>query len=291
VAANPQNPKIGEGAGPVVQPHALLLDISQGKPLWDEPRGKIIRVDPDTRKVYVNLGTNHGVKKFLTFNVFAPTDTGRPSGLMRGTIEILSVIDGNTSLATITSLYDSRGNPIPLFDPNKGALFRAGDNPMKDGDLLFNPVWKAHVAIAGKFRFFDHNAVSATEEMRQLKQLIILLEKHDIIVDSYLDLLDGEIKGEVTPATQFLILGQPAVEEKQKLGAPAQTTDPKIINDKMKEMTDTAIAKGMFVISARNFANLIGYRPTHSAIEPVVSEFHPSVPAAKTQPAVQPNGK
>jgi hypothetical protein len=265
------------------QVHALILDVSQGKPLWDQPRGKIIRVDPEARKVYINLGSNHGVEKFLTFNVFAASSDGAASGRMRGTIEVQTVIDANTSMGMITSLYDVNGFPISLYDSNRGASLRMGDNPMKDGDLLFNPLWKTHVALAGRFRFFDHNAVSATEEMRQVHQLISLLRKHGIIVDSYLDLMDGQIKGKITQDTQYLVFGYEAEEEKKQLGVEP-TVDPKAINEKIQEMKGEAVANGMFIISAKNFGNILGYRPTQSSTDSFVTDFRPTVPAVGNLP-------
>ena len=39
---------------------------------------------------------------------------------MKGTIEIIRVLDANSSLARITSLYDPDGYEIPLNDPNTG---------------------------------------------------------------------------------------------------------------------------------------------------------------------------
>ncbi len=273
--------KQGEGVSEeesIHQPHALFLDISTGKPLWDRPRGKIQAVDRDSRQVIINIGSNHEVKSGLTFNVFAPSPGGGAQGPLRGTIEVLNVIDGNTSLAHITSLYSSDGTPIPLYDINKGAVLRAGDNPMQEGDLLFNTIWKSHVALTGLFRFFDYDVSSPTEDMRQIKQLIVLLRQQGITVDAYLDLVNAEVVGEISPKTQFLILGQTATSPEGKVGVKQNTANYKLINEKMEEMFNNAVSKGMFVISAHNFATVMGYRPPRSATETWVSEFQPAAP-------------
>src|SRR5262249_14520561 len=55
----------------------LLLDISMGKPLWDQPVGKITRVDLDLRQVAINLGSAQGAKPELTFNIFGANAAGR----------------------------------------------------------------------------------------------------------------------------------------------------------------------------------------------------------------------
>ena len=59
-------------------PHALVLDISKGKPLWDAPRGKIIRVDEAGKKVFIDKGSRDGIKPGLTFTVFAAGWNGSP---------------------------------------------------------------------------------------------------------------------------------------------------------------------------------------------------------------------
>src|SRR5262249_35622911 len=44
----------------MADPHALMLDISSAKPLWDEPLGKVLRVDLREQQVYINIGSAKG---------------------------------------------------------------------------------------------------------------------------------------------------------------------------------------------------------------------------------------
>src|SRR5262249_3493580 len=92
------SPALVAAAKAMADPHALLLDISTARPLWDEPLGKIIRVDLREHQVYINLGSAKGVKPQLTFNVFGPGWYGRAEKGMKGTIEVLRVLDANSSL-------------------------------------------------------------------------------------------------------------------------------------------------------------------------------------------------
>ena len=46
-------------------PHALLLDVSQGRLLWDRPQAKVVRIDPTGRKIYLDKGRAQGVSKNL----------------------------------------------------------------------------------------------------------------------------------------------------------------------------------------------------------------------------------
>src|SRR4029077_12850614 len=101
----------GAGAGKAgsEQMHALFLDISRGKPLWDNPLGKITRVDLQERQVYINVGSANGMKPEVTFNIFGAGWNGRADKEFKGTIEVVRVLDANSSLARITSLYDGDG--------------------------------------------------------------------------------------------------------------------------------------------------------------------------------------
>src|SRR5439155_10680214 len=61
----------------LVEPHALVLDLSKGKPLWDLPRAKITKVDIAAQRVLIDRGTKDGVKTGLTFTVFSASAAGR----------------------------------------------------------------------------------------------------------------------------------------------------------------------------------------------------------------------
>src|SRR5262249_9198191 len=130
-------------------PHALMLDVSKGKPLWDTPRGKVLRVDEKEHKVYLDRGSEHGVKPGLTFNVFGATFDNRADGPLKGTVEVLRVLDGKTSVARAPQRYDIPAQEISLNDPTQGKVLREGSNAIKEGDLLFNLAGGAHVAGAG----------------------------------------------------------------------------------------------------------------------------------------------
>lgn len=275
-------PKPG-GGGPqpqAGQQHALLLDVSKGRPLWDEPKGKLNKVDVGKREVIINLGRADGVEEEMTFNVFGAGWKGEASGPLKGTIEIKKVLDAGTSVGQITALFDLGGKEISLYDPLKGAAQRAAENPMKEGDLIFNVFWKARVALAGKFNFSGYSSPSAAEDLRQMKLFINLLQKQGMQVDAYIDLTTGKIMGEMTQETRFLILGDKATKE---LGMIGKVPDPELfqrINDNMDLMKKQAIERGLFVISAYNFAFISGYRPPQSADSTKVSLFSATLPSA-----------
>lgn len=274
---NPKGPPVVKAAGKV---HALMLDVSTGRPLWDHPKGKLLKVDISKREVIINLGISDGVKKEMTFNVFGPGDFNDALGPLKGTIEIKSVIDSGRSIGHITSLFDANGKEIPLFDPNKGAAERLAANPMKEGDLLFNMFWKSHVALAGRFNFSAYSSTSTAEDQRQLKLFMGLLQKEGIVVDSFIDPTTGKIEGDITFQTRFLILGEPLTLEKDSKGKAPNAALADEFNKNIATMKKEAADKGLFMISSYNFAFVSGYRPPGSADSSDISTFESRVPSA-----------
>jgi hypothetical protein len=259
------------------QVHALFLDMSPGKPLWDTPQGKVVRIDPRGRHVYINVGKAQGARPQLTFMVFGKGSNDRPDGRLRGTIEVQEVLDNNTSLCRITSIYDAEGNEVPLHDPRRGVLTRQGENPMKDGDLIYNLAWGSHVAIAGSINWSGAFNLTPAEQRRDLLQFMALLKKNGVTVDAYIDMMDGKVKGEVTDRTNYLIRGElPGFEGGLDKAPPAI----KAIYASAKKLRADCVEHGVFIISSANFLTVIGYRPPRSGDDATVSEFRSRPTAA-----------
>ena len=261
-------------------PHALFLDVSTGKALWDEPVGKITLVDNKARLVTINIGSAVGVKPELAFNVFAPGfKKQRGEGIIKGTIEVIRVLGPNASVGRITSLYDAEGKEIILSDGARGRILREAENPMKEGDLVFNMAFGSRVAVAGNINWLDTPAETPAEQMRNLKDFLHILGRQGVKVDAYLDVTDAKVQGEFTNKTRFLILGKgmpKPVDPKAPISEQA-----KKINAAIAAMRADAIEHGMFIISADNFANVIGYRRPRSAndTEPSAHNFKPALPS------------
>ena len=274
--------------------HALLLDISKGKPLWDAPLGKIVRTEMDGRTVTINLGSGSGVRTQLTFTVFAAGKHGRAEGPFKGTIEVTRILDANTSQARITSLYDENGQEIALNDPARGRIQREAANGLKEGDLLFHLAWGTHAVVAGQINWAALPTDNPAEQMRNLHSFMSLLNRQGVIVDGYLDLTNGEFKGGFSDKTRYMIRGDFLLEEKAaaKSGEEVKKDDeapkakaepatgPRAINDAIRAIRKDASDKGVFIISADNFANVIGYREPRSATAIETGAFRPGMPAA-----------
>jgi hypothetical protein len=244
------------------EPHALLLDISLGKPLWDDPVGTITRVEAKTKEVTINLGSAKGVRPDLTFSVFAPSKyiATRAEKQLKGTVEVVRVVGPHTSIARITS----------TFDP---------DFPLHEGDLLFNLFWGTRVAVTGYVDVAGATSESPSEQMRQLNDFLYLLSRQGVQVDAYLDLTDGQMKGAITPNTRYLIQGGNIPIDAKELADMAPRAQRALaVNNGIIAMRKDAIEKGIFVISDKNFATVIGYRPAGAGKDQTA--FRPQLPKA-----------
>jgi hypothetical protein len=270
-------------ARPPAELHALALDVSKGTTLWDKARGKIVRMDATARRPYLNIGSNQGVTPGLTFNVFAAASDGTAKGTLKGTVEVISV-GTNTSQAQITSLYDAEGKEIPLSDPGRNQLFRETENPLRPGDLLFNLAWKEHVAIAGPVGQTPGNEESPAEQMRDLQRYMHALERRGVVVDAYVNLLDGKVVGAVTPETGFLVQGYLPTTKAEKDGKDDWA---KAVRAGMEEMKKQAMDVGTFVISPENLAVVMGARVLRANLRTEAAQsFSPRLPEGRA-PAPQ----
>ncbi|MBX9678504.1 MAG: hypothetical protein K2X38_07050 [Gemmataceae bacterium] len=257
------------------EPHALMLDISRGKPLWDQAVGKIIRINWAERQVTINLGANSGLRPETTFNVFGIGPSGRPEGRLKAICEVTRVTDNNTSIARITSLYDAEGTEIPVTTGLAGRVQREAENSLKEGDLLFNMAFGLHVAVAGYVPWQAELSKSPAEQMRQMNDYMYYLVKQGVTVDAYLDLITGEVQGKLTNKTRILIVGDappvPKDEDKEK----------DLAMQGYVAMRKEAVEKGMFLISADNMAVVAGFRRARNANDgenPNI--FKPGLPTA-----------
>jgi hypothetical protein len=212
---------------------------------YQEPWGKIIRLERAGGMAYINLGSADKVKPQLTFSIATKGLDGKAApGQRKGSLEVVRVVDRNLSLAKITNVRDPFNDPIMT------------------GDLLFNPAWSPnqhqHVAIAGIIDLHGDGTDSTPEFIRNL-------EREGIIVDAYLDLRDGTIKPKgiegLTPDTRYLIIG-----EKPGFGSGGTVIrdDPRTkrkeeVLAKMSEMVEKAKDQGTSLIGYRDFVLLVGY--------------------------------
>jgi hypothetical protein len=259
------------------EPHALLLDISRGKALWDLPRGKITRVDNEARKIYIDRGLKDGIRPGVTFNVFARGYLGRGEGPLKCTIEVVRVEGDHSSQCKVNSYYDVDGSEIPAGEATPGKVLRDSNTSLKEGDPIFNMFWGSHVALAGLINFGGYTATDTPAQMDALKEFMRDLERLGIIVDAYVDLQDGHIVGEITSKTNYLIRGANVFRGEGGEKGKGEPVVP--VNNAIKAMKDQAIERGLFIISPENFAAVSGYRRPGSFDNQATIDFRPTRPS------------
>jgi hypothetical protein len=241
---------------------------------FDEPKGKIVGVDPKGERATINLGSNDNVRSHenLTFSIFGGAESGERRE-RKGALEVVDVLGPHLSSAKITE----------VVDPNS--------NPLMPGDLLINPAWspsnRMHVAIAGLIDLTGDGKDNTEEFIRSLS-------KQGIVVDAYYDWKENKVKGEgMTRNTDYLIIGeQPRLEYKGAILQGDRGLERKTdIMGMISDMQNRANEVGATVVPFRRFVALTGYKMPKGASVVGKEGFEsirpraPGVPAEAKEPA------
>jgi uncharacterized protein (UPF0333 family) len=192
------------------------------------PDGKVSRVNQVTRLVWINLGSEDGLRRQISFSVFDKEDTNPVESARKGMIEVVRLMGPHMAEARIVE--DDLSKPIMI------------------GDQLFSPTWEPgrpeHFALAG-FMDIDGDGESDRQRIRDLIALnggIIDAEASD----------EGVKSGQVSIETKYLILGtEPKGEGK--------------INA-YSEVFDEARNYGVKSMPVKEFMNYMGYRPEERTV-------------------------
>jgi hypothetical protein len=156
----------------------------------------------------------------------------------KATLEVIEVIKPHMSQGRLIAVVNQQSDPVIV------------------GDKLFNPVWdperKTHVAISGLIDLSGKKGDGLQEFIQELK-------KHGVEVDAYFDVREGEIKGEITRKTDFLILGDSLEDSNLRIVRDRDRLNA--ANKKIKEMQDTAVRNGVRPIQLRDFLSVTGHAP------------------------------
>ncbi len=173
-------------------------------------RGKVVRISlTNPRKLAIGLGKMHGLTEQTTFAIHGYQPTGKPKVRSKASIEVFNV-GPETSEAIITEMYHPDPNTDLLSGKRKTIDVLSKDNtdPVVPGDALINSAWnpnaRTHIVIAGLIDLYGTGAIN-------MSSLVQILEKQNIIVDAYVDPLDGAIKGKgLSRRTDYVLLGSKA---------------------------------------------------------------------------------
>jgi hypothetical protein len=226
-----------------------------------EPRGEIVRVHTNLRRATINFGRNAGLKPGITFSVHGKQADGKPKRLKKADVQVVSV-DARTAEVEITDVvvWDADRKLYDRID----VLSPENKDPVIKGDVLINPLWnpnaKTHVALAGVFDFVGVNQT-------QMNSFVRRLEDQNIIVDAYVDLSDGKIKGPgLTRQTEYILRGGEV--DGREAGAPRDKETLKEVNDNIKKLLQEANRLGVEVMRPERFLRDTGYPlPRRSPIQ------------------------
>lgn len=203
---------------------------------FDVPDGEITDVNFDTNTVWINLGTDHGIRRGLTFSVYHKNlnTVGGKTSDIKAAVQITDTLGPKSSAATI--LWDDFSRPISRQDK------------------IFTPLWRVGqqevFALAGDFDI-DGDGKDDTQT------LINIIEDAGGKVKARLT-KRGERTGEqITSEFKFLVIGD--------IGANAKD-ESQIINDEFDAgnpvdvMKKQASQSGVRYISMKDFLGYMGYR-------------------------------
>jgi hypothetical protein len=150
---------------------------------FDAPEGEVRWVNQRNGAVWINLGRADGLARQISFAVYPSDITNYTTSSKKASIEVIQILGDHLAEARVTD--DSPNNPI------------------MPGDKLNTPLWnpgdRKHFALTG---FIDIDG----DNVSDLQTVIDLVTMNGGVVDCYLN-DKGEVVGEMTPRTRFLVRG------------------------------------------------------------------------------------
>lgn len=210
----------------------LLAERRQEAPTSEVADGRVTYVNQGTQTAWINLGEADALRRQVTFSVFASglSDAGKAD--KKGSIEVVRILGDHIAEAKITS-----------DDPY---------DPILPGDRVYSQVWQRgkslRFALTG---LVDING-DGVSDLQRVKDLIALNGGE---LDASLE-DDGDIDGEMTVGTRYLVLGDsPDLPSKAAY------------RDGYQRMSREAANLGVEAITLADFLNRMGYRPAESTFQ------------------------
>ncbi len=224
-----------------------LLDTT--RQTFDQPQGKIVRVDSSTDLVWINLGERDFLRPRISFSVYAKDVPGVARGPqdVKGKIEVTRILNQTTAEARI--VYEDFKRPIT------------------QGDLIYTPLWKPGrvevFSIVGLIDL-DGDGRSDRETLHQIMTVNNAKFDNEINdkgepIDANGDVLTEEEAGHVSEQTKFLILGD--IPDETTLVNDDDKAAARAINKEAKRLQEEAIINGVDIIKLNEFLSYVGYQP------------------------------
>lgn len=200
--------------------------ITAGEQELEVADGMVRWVNQGEQLVWLDKGSADGLRQQVSFKVIDREEPNPAAAPTKATIEVVRVTGNHSAEARIISDEPS--------------------DPIMPGDLLFSTAWQPgrieHFAVAG-FMDVDGDRISDRDLVKQL------VEVNRGVLDA--ELTDkGDLVGELTPGTKYLIVGD-------------KPTDKDVKGDLLKNwsrMIANAETLGIRVMPLAKFLDYVGYK-------------------------------
>jgi hypothetical protein len=201
----------------------------------EAPDGKVTWVNQRSRTVWINLGSDDGLRRQTAFSVVDSDQSNPAEANRKGKIEVVRLV--NAHLAEARIVEDNLSDPI------------------MPGDQIFSPIWEPgraeHFGLAGKMDI-DGDGESDRQRIRDLIAL-----NGGVIDEEVTD--EGKKSGEMSINTKYLILGT-APE-------PGATTNGKSLLESYSAISGEAQTLGVKTININEFLDYMGFKPEERTVE------------------------
>lgn len=207
----------------------LLAERRVGDPTSEVADGQVTYVNQANQTAWIDLGEADALRRQVTFSVFDSELHDAGKAQRKGSLEVVRVLGDHIAEVKITA-----------DDPRE---------PIVPGDRIYSQVWQRGKQLRfGLTGFIDLDG-DGQSDLQQAKDLISL---NGGLVDVSLE-EDGDIDGEMTVQTRYLVLGD----------SPDQPSKA-LYRDGFQTMSAEAANLGVETITLPEFLDRMGYRPAES---------------------------
>lgn len=216
---------------------------------FDKADGQIVRVDNTTRAVWINLGSDDGVRSQVSFSVYTQSHEGfgRGNADIKAKIEVTKVRGPHLSEARI------------LKDDLK--------RPIQSGDPIYSPAWSKN----SKEHFSFVGVLDMDGDLKSDRELLhSILDNANAGTEVEVDDEGNRIPegASLSVKSKFLVIGKiedpadyPGTDEKKQ-------AEVRKVNEEYGALTKDALRKGIKVITFHDFLNYIGYEQQERLFRP-----------------------
>ena len=209
----------------------LMAAAKRTQSSFEVPDGRVSWVNQDGT-VWINLGSADSLRRHITVGVLDADSQEPAKEPTKGSIDVTRILGDHLAEARVTD--DSATNPILA------------------GDQIYSQVWHR----GKQLRFALTGIIDLDGDGRSDMQLAReLIELNGGTIDAYLS-DEGNIEGEITVNTRYLVLGKHPEEGHQAK-----------LRDGWVNMSNEARTNGVETITLDKFLNEIGYAPTDRAVQ------------------------